>query len=194
MNKAPWIFSSIAVLSLATAYGCGNGGTGTTTVGTGGSTGTHMASSTTHASATSSHAASTGTMTGTGGAGTGGSAPSVACNPFTGAPCNLATGETCDKVKNGKFACFGPPNDVVLCGKCDDVTTFCKVGTTCIGECTAFCCTDVDCGTGGTCHIKTGETVGVCVASSDAGPDAGSPMAPCNSPAKPPSNGSCYMP
>jgi len=199
MNKAPWIFGTIALLTTAAAYGCGNStATTTTTAGTGGT------------SASSSHAATTGTTsthastgaTGTGGngagGGTGGSGPTlmsacmspatppsagscyngtpggpdggdIACNPFTGAPCNTAQGESCD-FGGSDFKCYGPPNDVALCGACDDTTTFCKVGLTCLGDgkCTAFCCTDADCGTGGKCDLDPQILtvgVGICVAS-----------------------------
>jgi hypothetical protein len=180
MNKAPWIFGSIALLTTVAAYGCGNStnaGT-TTTAGTGG-----------HAATSSSHAATTGTTSttatsGTGG-GAGGSAPAPmpacmapakppsngscfkavdaggagggmpACNPFTAAECDTAAGETCDTDGTG-FFCFPPPpkNDVALCGDCGSASMsgdFCAVGLTCIGKCAAFCCDDGDCGTAGKC-------------------------------------------
>lgn len=194
MNKAPWIFGTIALLTTAFAYGCGNGGT-TTTTGAGGAT-----ASSSHA-ASSSQAASTGAGTGgglgggggaspmaachspatppsggscfqksdagigAGGGGTGDGGADVPCNPLTAAECNVAAGESCDFGGND-FICYGPPNDVAVCGTCDDSTTFCKVGSTCIGECTAFCCTDADCGTGGKCDQSNPTSgVGICVAS-----------------------------
>lgn len=207
MNHAAWIFSSIAVLSFATVYGCGNGGTTTTTAatGTGGSTGTHMASST---HATSTHAASSGATSGTGGGGTGGTGGSGTtpnCNPFTGAPCNLAKGEVCDE-SGGAYSCFAPPppNDAKLCDPCGNTAMhFCAQGMHCSGahECYAFCCADGDCGAGGKCDftISADPNVGLCTTGmpGDAGTgDAGKVVnAPaCSAPAMAPSHGSCFKP
>jgi hypothetical protein len=92
-----------------------------------------------------------------------------ACNPVTNAGCTTA-GATCDLASDGSFQCFDPPNDVALCGACDNSAgPFCKPTTHCAQTATAFgcarfCCTNADC-TGGTCDTSAlGVTgLGLCV-------------------------------
>ena len=92
------------------------------------------------------------------------------CNPVTQAPCNVANGEACDMNYNsGKFECFGPPNEVTICGACPvaegNTNVWCAPGLTCVlSECTKFCCEDTDCAPG-TCakNIFFGDLgVGIC--------------------------------
>jgi len=137
-----------------------------------------------------------------GGNGNGGSAPSGdQCNPVTGNGC-ASDGSTCDLGPTGYFACFPPPNSVDVCGACDGVTAFCGSDLTCVlpngsgdGACYRYCCTDADCGAGGTCDTNFGaivlqpasskDAVGLCVTSStDQGPA-------CGPPATSPSGGAC---
>jgi hypothetical protein len=110
------------------------------------------------------------------------------CNPVTAEGCDAAGGATCDMSSQGAFACFPPPNDAVVCGACDNQAgPFCGAGMSCFNaKCTHYCCTDADCGTG-TCNLSQPvDGVGICV---DAADDT---QAACDSPAAPPSAGSCY--
>jgi hypothetical protein len=137
---------------------------------------------------------------GTGGTlGSGGSSGGGECNPVTGAGCP-SDGSSCDlDSTTGMFACFGPPNTAVVCGSCDDTTTFCGSGLTCVlpanstqGSCYQYCCTDADCGAGGTCDTTLAklvlqpanpkDAVGLCVSGN--GPA-------CSPPTTPPSGGTC---
>jgi hypothetical protein len=125
--------------------------------------------------------------------------PKSECNPVTNEGCP-SDGSACDLNSQGVYVCFGPPNPTALCGMCTNTASgpYCKPGLHCTdpdgngGQCTAFCCDDGDCGANGTCD-KTNlvENVGVCVpkaGTTDAGPTAGV----CDSPATPPSGGSCF--
>ena len=102
---------------------------------------------------------------GGGGEGGGGGAPpdlTSECNPVTNEPCDTAAGEACDglQVEEGVFVfiCYPPPNDGLLCDECDySGGSFCAGTTTCAaagvptgtaGQCTRYCCSDADCGTG----------------------------------------------
>ncbi|APR86834.1 hypothetical protein A7982_12183 [Minicystis rosea] len=122
------------------------------------------------------------------------------CNPFTGAPCDLAGGQTCDW-DGASFSCFDPPNVAKLCQDCGP-GAYCVPGMTCLEskKCTPFCCDDGDCGTGAVCNkVLIGDGhVGVCTAtpSGTGGGDGGIMLAQpaCAAPATPPSAGACYMP
>lgn len=76
------------------------------------------------------------------------------CDPVTGAGC--LEGQTCSLVGGG-FICFGPPNEVPLCGECGGLHGRCAPGMGCVSPydnvCTRFCCTDADCGPGGDCNL-----------------------------------------
>jgi hypothetical protein len=131
--------------------------------------------------------------------------PKSECNPVTNENCDDAKGEACDLTKNGVFICFPAPNDVDVCGACSNVDgPFCKAGMHCSeddmgknGKCTHWCCSDADCGTGKCDKIQKSPNqkfpngVGSCIG----GDMAMMPnLASCDSPAMPPSGGSCYMP
>jgi hypothetical protein len=161
--KRPSLFAGLVVLLVA--WSCGGQGSGATTSSSGGAGGRA--------------AGATGGSGGQVGEGSGGGA--VACDPFTGAPCAVARGETCD-YDGVAFTCFDPPNGGALCGACGltadgGFVDYCGVGLTCLdsGKCAAFCCADGDCGPGGACD-KTylgDPSVGVCAAASSGGADAG---------------------
>jgi hypothetical protein len=92
-----------------------------------------------------------------------------ACNPVTGAPCQVGFGESCDIGPNG-FACFASGNDRKICETCDNQGgPFCLATMTCLddGRCARYCCDDGDCGTG-FCDkadpALAGTGVGVCKA------------------------------
>lgn len=121
------------------------------------------------------------------------------CNPVTNEGC-ANDGSTCDlSSPGGNFGCFAPPNDVKLCGKCDNNNgPYCGPGLHCSGGfCGQYCCDDGDCGTG-KCNLMalapSGFTVGVCEGGSDtdAGADAGTMAPSCDAPAMPPSKGACF--
>jgi hypothetical protein len=148
-------------------------------------------------------------------------APVNSCNPVTNADCvtQVGAGATCDEGNNGYGCITGPGNSVALCGSCDNSSTFCAPGLTCVqtaassttGECVQYCCTNADCGTGGFCDLTltpTGWGGGLCTTgstSSDAGAvdaatvdaaatDAAAPgptFVCTGIPATPPSGGSC---
>lgn len=173
MKRALWVFGSLSIVVAVDGCSSGSGGSG------GGST----LSITGGGGATSTTAP--GGSTGAGGG---------SCDPFTGMPCDVANGETCDFAVPG-FACFGPPpaNSRKLCQVCGQatdggLTDLCGVGFTCLGSnrCAAFCCDDHDCGTG-ECDKSFGgdPDVGVCVDQSGASPA-------CDAPAEAPSHGSCF--
>ena len=82
MSQASSILGALALLG-GVAAGCGSSAG---TAGTGG----------------------VGVTSGTRGSGAGGSAPT--CDPFTGAPCKLAMGESCDIDLDGSPHCFPPPS------------------------------------------------------------------------------------
>lgn len=97
------------------------------------------------------------------------------CNPVTSTGCEDAgVGATCDLGDDGKggsaFVCFPPPNDVALCGTCDNSSgPFCKPTMHCAPTatgfgCARFCCDDTDC-TGGKCDLTIlgGQAPGICV-------------------------------
>lgn len=101
----------------------------------------------------------------------------IQCNPVTNEGCPTAEeqgpgsnlpGSSCDIIEGGDgFRCYGPPNGVELCGECPgEGDNFCGPGTTCLGQCAAYCCDDADCGTG-TCSFDTLAPevpgVGVCI-------------------------------
>jgi hypothetical protein len=80
------------------------------------------------------------------------------CNPVTGAPCDIANGETCD-FDGTAFSCLPPPNDVSLCGDCSGLGEYCAPTLTCIvlgngDQCARYCCNDADCA-GGKCEGLT---------------------------------------
>lgn len=113
------------------------------------------------------------------------------CNPVTNEGC--AAGDACDASQDNTFVCFPPPNDVDLCGTCDNSAgPFCKGGFGCTGMtgCAKYCCDDGDCGSG-TCVKDAGDgqpiwggvDLGYCLDS------MGKPA--CDAPASPPSDGSC---
>jgi hypothetical protein len=91
------------------------------------------------------------------------------CNPVTNFGCDGGAGEACDLGGNG-FSCYPPPNDVPLCGSCDNANgPFCLPTMHCSETnggfaCTRFCCDDTDC-TGGHCDktVLQSDPVGVCV-------------------------------
>ena len=92
------------------------------------------------------------------------------CNPVNNAGCDAGAGETCDLSSQG-FVCFPAPNDVPLCGTCDNQNgPFCKPTMHCVGTdgggtgCARFCCDDGDC-TGGKCDLSIlgGQAPGICV-------------------------------
>ncbi len=141
---------------------------------------------------------------GAGGTGGGSTITADECNPVTGAGCT-GEGAACDLDDgSGYFVCFPPPNTAAACGTCDDSSTTCGQSLTCIqtasaptASCYRYCCTDEDCGPGGSCDAVVADTylsvrspndnVGVCVASI-------STQAPsCNTPTTAPSGGACVM-
>ncbi|APR81212.1 Tryptophan synthase alpha chain [Minicystis rosea] len=120
--------------------------------------------------------------------------PKSSCNPVTNEGCNAAGGEACDLNSSGVFVCFPPTNDAALCAACSNGSAgpYCKAGTHCAedangGKCTAYCCTDEDCGTGKCDMSAMPSGVGVCTG-------ANQEIASCDSPATPPSGGTCYTP
>lgn len=122
--------------------------------------------------------------------------PKSACNPVTNEGCNSGAGEACDLANqdgSSVFVCFPAPNETALCDTCSNASgPFCKAGTHCNedasgGKCTAYCCTDADCGTGKCDLTLMPNGVGICVG-------ANAEIASCDSPAAPPSGGSCYTP
>lgn len=96
------------------------------------------------------------------------------CNPVTNQGCDGGAGEACDLGDNGSggsaFGCFAPPNDVALCGSCDNQAgPFCKPTLHCVEEdgggfgCGRWCCDDTDC-TPGHCDTSyLGQAPGICV-------------------------------
>jgi hypothetical protein len=130
------------------------------------------------------------------------------CDPVTAAGCP-SDGSTCDLNSDansstyGTFVCFNGPNTVDVCGACDASQGFyCGAELTCItsgnssaGYCYRYCCTDADCGEGGSCSTELGaqalnpaipsDKVGLCVATSA---PYGTPACGVASPA---SGGSC---
>lgn len=100
----------------------------------------------------------------------------VKCNPVTNAPCKTAAGEACDLNDQDVFTCFPAPNTEALCAACDNQTTFCQAGLTCVGDgkCARYCCDDSDCGAG-KCDkgaLELPSDLGVCVVGNEA-PDGG---------------------
>ena len=95
---------------------------------------------------------------------------SFTCNPVTNQGCDAGAGETCDFSNKGNFVCFPAPNDVALCGSCNNTSgPFCKPTLHCTTTdagfgCGRWCCDDTDC-TGGHCDLSTlgGKTPGICV-------------------------------
>lgn len=88
------------------------------------------------------------------------------CNPVTNDGCSGA-GVACDfKTATGRFQCFPPPNEGVLCGPCDNKTIFCGPGLNCdpaSGKCGKYCCSDADCGGEDTCvPFLPADYVGLC--------------------------------
>jgi hypothetical protein len=133
--------------------------------------------------------------------GTGGSTPDQ-CNPVTSAGCS-GDGFACDFYPDsGYFVCYAPPNPAGVCGSCSDLTTTCGAGSTCVlqpdlttGTCYRYCCTDADCGSGGTCDTaflaslrqpaNADDVIGLCVTSTTDGGPA------CDPPVTAPSGGVC---
>lgn len=116
-----------------------------------------------------------------------------ACNPVShsGCPAGSACDTVFDKNQNQTFLCFAPPppNTEAVCGACDDKTTACADGSTCMGgKCAKFCCDDGDCGSG-VCESLGAFGVGLCVTSASV--EAGVPAPACDAPATSPSMGSC---
>jgi hypothetical protein len=97
------------------------------------------------------------------------------CNPVTNDTCNTAAGEACDLSNGGTFECFPAPNDVALCGACDNANgPFCLAGSACLGgKCAKYCCDDTDCSEGATCGAKGSDGVGFCIEGSGAGGSGG---------------------
>ena len=89
-------------------------------------------------------------------------ATTVKCNPVTGSPCNVASGETCDADGDTGFSCYPGQNEAKACEACG--VAMCGVGTTCMnGTCVSYCCTNGDCGSGVTCMKILESDVGVCL-------------------------------
>src|SRR4029079_8113046 len=91
------------------------------------------------------------------------------CNPVTNGGCDGGAGETCDLGDQNQFVCFPAPNDVALCGNCDNgAGPFCKPTMHCAPTaagfgCARWCCDDTDC-TGCKCEITfLGQAPGICV-------------------------------
>jgi len=104
-----------------------------------------------------------------------------ACNPLVQSyACNWQTGATCDLnprlpgigLAQG-FACF-PSARHHVCEACGPIEGGCHFGLTCVNyQCTRFCCTNLDCGTGHCdstwiherypTYDTTKSTLGVCV-------------------------------
>jgi hypothetical protein len=135
----------------------------------------------------------------------------IACNPVSGAPCDLSAGAACDawflqpdgaNQKFWGFRCYPPPNDAGLCEPCKDghpsaeQPRWCGAGLTCSamgaptsgdGTCARYCCDDGDCGSGTCLKGFYGTSgVGICLATST--------TPSCDAPATSPSGGSCYTP
>lgn len=103
--------------------------------------------------------------------------PHSTCNPVTNEGCTGA-GQACDLDANGVFSCFDPPNDVALCGGCDNTNgPFCAPTTHCVGaQCTRICQGDGDCMGQGVCDTALGvEGFGFCVVTAGAGDQAAAP-------------------
>lgn len=113
--------------------------------------------------------------------------PPNECNPITNEGCDTAAGEACDFGQS--LTCYPAPNDVALCGACDAAMgPFCQAGSTCAlnNQCTKFCCTDADCGTGKCDLTLTGDVFGLCTLAND------NMMPSCDAPAMAPSMGTCF--
>ena len=114
------------------------------------------------------------------------------CNPVTGDTCDLGSGEACDLGDDGmggaSFQCFPAPNDVALCGACDNSNgPFCEQGYHCDTDtCAKYCCTDADCGAGNVCDFvfEPDFAVGLCH-------DQVGGVPACDAPKATPSGGSC---
>jgi hypothetical protein len=87
---------------------------------------------------------------------------SLNCNPITNGSCKI--GQACDGEKDS-YRCYPPPNTEELCDACDHNTGLhCRGGFGCVqGKCAKYCCDDSDCSEGGTCALKDGLGVGVCL-------------------------------
>ena len=76
-----------------------------------------------------------------------------ACDPVTGAPCDLTAGETCDESEAfGGFKCFPGPNPQGVGENCDTESLFCSNGLRCVFDaqpiCYRYCCEDSECPVG----------------------------------------------
>ncbi len=88
------------------------------------------------------------------------------CNPITNDGCE--PNEVCDY--GGNFRCYADPVTQNVCEPCDNTNkVLCKQGMTCdsdfdsVGKCFKYCCTDADCGAGGSCVSYSFATnIGVC--------------------------------
>jgi hypothetical protein len=87
---------------------------------------------------------------------------SLNCNPVTNGSCKI--GQACDGSKDS-YSCYGPPNTEEICDACDHNTGLhCRGGFGCIqGKCAKYCCDDGDCSEEGSCALKDGLGVGVCL-------------------------------
>jgi hypothetical protein len=100
------------------------------------------------------------------------------CDPITNAGCTGT--DVCGLDTSGKYwDCFEGGNPPIpLCGNCSASTAICADGTFCVGFgamgspdawCAQLCCSNADCGTGGTCDMmafgmgnELPNSVGIC--------------------------------
>jgi hypothetical protein len=104
-----------------------------------------------------------------------GNALETTCNPITNQGCTGT--DTCQPDESHQhYFCrpVGPMATAALCQSCNVTVQSCAAGVLCVGsssfpaECVQMCCTDADCGAGGTCDaafltlpLRFG--VGICV-------------------------------
>jgi len=112
------------------------------------------------------------------------------CNPVTNDGCDTASGEACDAVYPGQFACLPSFGTLAgICQPCDNFySPYCSPGLRCHAathECARYCCTDADCGSG-KCVIDpavvfglplsvSGDNVGLCLDSAGTTPACDAP-------------------
>ncbi len=168
-----------------TASGTGTGGAGTGGAGTGGS-GTGVGGASANYAcmvpATSPSKGACVTFTAPdggeadGGLDDAGNASLTTCDPVTNAGCtgtNICVPDSSLK----HYVCTPPgsPGNIPICGDCTAVTATCGAGLFCVSPgaaspkfyCAQFCCTNADCGDGGTCDTSAFTTplpdaVGIC--------------------------------
>jgi hypothetical protein len=174
--------SSTAAGTASTSSGAGTGGSGTGGSGSGSGVGGAAANYACVVPATSPSKGACVTFTapdgGEGDAGVddAGNASLTTCDPVTNAGCTGT--DICVPDSSLKhYVCkpAGSPGNIPVCGDCTVVTATCGAGLFCVSPsaaspkfyCAQFCCTNADCGDGGTCDTTAVTTplpdaVGIC--------------------------------